>query len=89
MSKQNVQVQSPTLAHFAELLCADLYGSSEYKNNGSEEDDDKLSGKDKDGKITENDDGESELDDDWQLSDIDNSDKDEQCWEQSDLTEVA
>ena len=69
----------------AKLLLTDRCVSFECKNNGSGEDDDKLSAEDEDGKITHDNDGESELDDGTVLSGIDNSDEDEQCWEQSDL----
>ena len=62
---------------YAELLLTDLCVSFEGKNNGSAEDDDKLSDEDEDGKITDDDDGESELDNDRDLSGIDNSDEDE------------
>ena len=55
---------------YAELLLTDLCVSFEGKNNGSAEDDDKLSDEDED-------DGESELDNDRDLSGIDNSDEDE------------
>ena len=73
----------------AKLLLTDRCVSFECKNNGSGEDDDKLSDEDEDGKITHDNDGESELDDGTVLSGIDNSDEDEQCWEQSDLIEVV
>ena len=60
-----------------ELLCTDLCGWFECKNNGSGENDDKLSDENEDGDITDDNDGESELDDDRELSAIDNSGEDE------------
>ena len=69
----------------AKLLLTDRCVSFECKNNGSGEDDDKLSDEDEDGKITHDNDSESELDDGTVLRGIDNSDEDEKCWEQSDL----
>ena len=58
-------------------MSTDLSGFFKYDNNCLEEDYDKLSDEDEDGKIKGGDDGESKLDDDMVLSGIDNSDEDE------------
>ena len=58
-------------------MCTDLCGHFQCENNGSGEDDDKLSDEDEDGEITDDNDGESELDGDRELSGIDDSDEDE------------
>ena len=58
-------------------MSTDLCGFFKYDNNCLEEDYDKLSDENEDGKIKGGDDGESKLDDDMVLSGIDNSDEDE------------
>ena len=59
----------------AELLCTNLCGCFQCENNGLGEDDDKLL--DEDADITDDNDGESELDDGRELSHISNSYEDE------------
>lgn len=59
----------------AELLCTNLCGCFQCENNGLGEDDDKLP--DEDADITDDNDGESKLDDGRELSHISNSYEDE------------
>ena len=72
-----------------ELLCTDLCGCFKCENYGLGEDDDELSDQNEDREIIDDDDGESEFDDDRELSVIDNSDEEEYCSEQRDLTELV
>ena len=58
-------------------VCTDLWGCFECGNNGSGEDDDKLSEEDEDREATGDNNGESDFDDDRELGGINNSDKDE------------
>ena len=73
----------------AEILSTNLCCYFKCENYDSGEDDEELSTGNEDGEITEDDDGESELDNNREFSGVNNSDEDEYCSEQIDLIKVV